>query len=399
MFGSGKTIVAAIALYIAVKNGYQGTMMAPTTILANQHYLELKKYFDALDIHVDLLTGSTTKKQKQEILERLSLGKIDILFGTHALIEDNVEFKNLGLVITDEQHRFGVRQRVKLSNKGVMPDTLVMTATPIPRTLAIMLYGDLDLSIIDELPPGRKTIKTYAVPESIEERIDRFIAGQIDEGRQVYVVCPLVEESELMDLKSAVEVAGKYKEVTFKKYRVEYLHGKMKNKEKDEVMTRFKEGKIDVLISTTVIEVGVNVPNATVMVIENADRFGLAQLHQLRGRVGRGNHQSYCILKTANRSREAYERLKVMEKSNSGFDVAEQDLELRGPGDFFGNRQSGLPEFRIANLLRDVTVLKEAQIAAKEIIENDPRLEKEENKMLKAKIERNFGERLKNIGT
>lgn len=399
MFGSGKTIVAALALYIAVKNGYQGAMMAPTTILANQHYLELNKYFENLNIRTSLLTGNTKKKEKNEILENLKSGKIDILFGTHALIEDTVVFENLGLVITDEQHRFGVKQRVKLASKSTTPDTLVMTATPIPRTLAIMLYGDLDISIIDELPPGRKEIKTYAVPESMEERIDIFISKQIDEGRQVYIVCPLVEESEEMDLKSAVEVAKKYKEIIFKNYRVEYLHGKMKNSEKDDIMTKFKNHEIDVLISTTVIEVGVNVPNATVMVVENSDRFGLAQLHQLRGRVGRGNYQSYCILKTATKAREQYERLKIMEKSSSGFVVAEKDLELRGPGDFFGNRQSGLPTFKIADLLRDVKLLKEATEASKEIIQRDPLLEKPENKLIQSKIQRNFGERINNIGT
>ena len=397
--GSGKTIVAAIAMYIAVKNGYQAALMAPTTILANQHFDELSKYFEKLGITTSIITSSTTKKNKELIVQKLKNKEIDIIIGTHSLIEDNIEFANLGLVITDEQHRFGVMQRMKLANKGKAVETLVMTATPIPRTLAIMLYGDLDLSIIDEMPPGRKPVKTYAVGESYENRVNQFIKKQIDEGRQVYVVCPLVEENEELDLKSVEMLYEKYKNEIFKEYSVEYLHGKMKNKEKDEIMNRFKDNKINILISTTVIEVGISVSNATIMVVENADRFGLAQLHQLRGRVGRGNFQSYCILKSNNKSQKSIQRLKIMEKSNSGFDVAEKDLELRGPGDFFGIRQSGMPEFKLANLLTDINVLKQAQIAAKEVISKDRYLKSEENKKLKKVLYSKFKEQLTNITT
>lgn len=397
--GSGKTIVAAIAMYIAVKNGYQASIMAPTTILANQHFLELKKYFDALNITCNIITSSTTKKQKEEITTQLKNHELDIIIGTHSLIEDNIEFAKLGLVVTDEQHRFGVKQRIKISTKGESVETLVMTATPIPRSLALMLYGDLDLSIIDELPPGRKPIKTYAVDKSYEHRINEFVKKEIKSGRQAYVVCPLVEENEEMDLQSVIELTNRYKSEEFKEFSVEYIHGKMKNKEKDEIMTRFKENKINILVSTTVIEVGVNVPNASIMIVEDADRFGLAALHQLRGRVGRGMYQSYCILKSNNKSVQSMERLKIMEKSSSGFQVAEKDLELRGPGDFFGIRQHGLPEFKLANLLTDINILKNAQILAKEIIQDDKNLEKEENYNIKRELFKKFGEQLRNIGT
>lgn len=397
--GSGKTMVAAIAMYIAVKNGYQAALMAPTTILANQHFDELSKYFLKLGITSEIITSSTTKKNKERIVEKLKNKEIDIIIGTHSLIEDNIEFNNLGLVITDEQHRFGVKQRIKLTSKGKIVDTLVMTATPIPRTLAIMLYGDLDLSIIDEMPPGRKPVKTYAVNESYESRVNEFVKKQIRQGRQVYVVCPLVEENETLDLKSVQEVYERYKNEIFKEFSVEYLHGKMKNKEKDDIMNRFKQNEINILISTTVIEVGISVSNATIMIIENADRFGLAALHQLRGRVGRGSFESYCVLKSNNRSQKSRERLQIMEKSNSGFEIAEKDLELRGPGDFFGIRQSGLPEFKLANLLKDIQVLKDAQDAAKAIIQKDKYLLSEENVKIKEAIYQKFGEQLKSIGT
>ncbi len=397
--GSGKTMVAACAMYIAVKNGYQSALMAPTTILANQHYDELSKYFEKLDIKCEIITSSTTKKNKERIVERLKNKEIDIIIGTHSLIEDNIEFNNLGLVITDEQHRFGVKQRLKLSNKGNIADTLVMTATPIPRSLAIMLYGDLDLSIIDELPPGRTPIKTYVVTDSYEERVNNFIKKQIREGRQVYVVCPLVEENEELDLKSVQEVYERYKNEVFTEFEVGYLHGKMKNKEKDEIMSNFKENKINILVSTTVIEVGISVSNATIMIIENADRFGLAALHQLRGRVGRGSFESFCILKSNNKSDKSRQRLKIMEKSNNGFEIAEKDLELRGPGDFFGIRQSGLPEFKLANLLKDVKILKDTQQAAKNVIENDRYLQKSENNELRKVLIEKFGEQMKIIGT
>lgn len=397
--GSGKTMVAALAMYMAVKNGYQASMMAPTTILANQHYDELSQYFEKLGINTAIITSSTTKKNKKEIVEKLKNNEIDILIGTHSLIEDDICFNNLGMVITDEQHRFGVKQRMKLSSKGNTVETLVMTATPIPRTLAIILYGDLDLSIIDEMPPGRSPVITAVRDESSEDKINAFLKSQINEGRQIYVVCPLVEENEELDLNSVSVLFEKYKNDVFSEYSVEFLHGKMKNKEKDEIMQRFKENKINILISTTVIEVGISVSNATVMVIENADRFGLAALHQLRGRVGRGKYQSYCILKSSNRSVNARERLKIMEKSNSGFDIAEKDLELRGPGDFFGIRQSGMPEFKLANLLTDTSILKSSQEAAKELIEKDRNFELEENAKIKEALFKKFGEQLNNIAT
>ena len=345
-------------------------------------------------IIVELLTGDVTKKNKTLILDRLKSGEIDILIGTHALIEDNVEFKNIGLVITDEQHRFGVRQRKILSSKGQKTDTLVMTATPIPRTLAIILYGDLDISIIDELPPGRQKIDTYAVRRNLEDRVNNFVKKEISAGRQAYVVCPLVEESEEMSgVKSVTEQLEYYKKV-FDEYRVEMLHGKMRPKEKDEIMTRFKNAEIDILISTTVIEVGVDVPNATMMVIENAERFGLAQLHQLRGRVGRGKFKSYCILKYDSKSDIVQKRMDIMQKTNDGFVISEKDLELRGPGDFFGTKQHGLPEFKIANLFVDVPILKKAQVVANTILEDDPNLILEDNLELKKKINELFIERI-----
>ncbi len=396
--GSGKTIVAAAAIYISTINGYQAAMMAPTTILANQHYLELKPLFDKLGFESEIVTSTTTKKQKEKIIERLKNGEINIIFGTHSLIENNIEFNKLGLVITDEQHRFGVKQRMKLTNKSINVETLVMTATPIPRTLALMLYGDLDLSIIDELPPGRKYIRTFAVDKSYESRINSFIAKEIDKGRQVYVVCPLVEENETLELKSVSQVYDEYISGELKQFKTEFIHGKMKAKEKDEIMRRFKNNEFSILISTTVIEVGVNVPNATMMIIEDADRFGLAALHQLRGRVGRGIHESYCILKSRIRSSKVMERLKIMEKSNNGFEIAEKDLELRGPGDFFGIRQSGLPEFKLADLLKDMQVLQITQVAVKELLSNDRLLEKEENRILKEEIYNEYGNQLKNIG-
>ena len=397
--GSGKTVIAALAMYVAVKNGYQAAMMAPTTILATQHYEDLSRIFNKLNISTDIITGKTTKKGKENIIEKLKNGEIDILFGTHAILEDNVEFNKLGLVITDEQHRFGVKQRMKLTGKAENIDTLVMTATPIPRTLALTLYSDLDVSIIDELPKGRKPIKTNAVfvNDQMEDRINTFICSHLDSGRQAYIVCPLIEESQDSDLTAATELYERYKTDVFSKYNVGFLHGKMKNKEKDEIMNDFKNKKIDVLISTTVIEVGVNVPNATIMVIEDADRFGLAALHQLRGRVGRGEYESFCILKTRSKSKTSMSRLKIMESSNNGFVIAEKDLELRGPGDFFGIRQHGLPEFKLANLLKDMKLLKVAIDAAKETLEKDPKLEKQENLNLKEMLRFKFGDMLNSI--
>ena len=394
--GSGKTMVAAIAMYLAVKNGYQAALMAPTTILANQHYIELSNYFSKFNIKVEIMTSSTTKRQKEKITNALKNKEIDIIIGTHSILEDNVEFNNLGLVVTDEQHRFGVKQRMKLSAKGNVVDTIVMTATPIPRSLAIILYGDLDLSIIDELPPGRKPIDTCVVNDSYNQRVYNFLRKQINEGRQVYVVCPLVEENEDLDLNSVEKLYQEYKD-EFKEYNVGILHGKMKNKEKDTIMKEFKDNHINILISTTVIEVGISVPNVTVMVIENADRFGLAALHQLRGRVGRGSAASYCILKSNNKSALSRQRLDIMRKSNNGFEIAQKDLELRGPGDFFGVRQSGMPEFKLANLLTDTRILEQTQEAVKEIVKNDKHLKRQENQKIKQVLYKKYGEQLNNI--
>lgn len=392
--GSGKTIVAMIAAYKCVKCGYQAAIMAPTAILASQHLESFNEILSKFGIRCELLISGITKKKKEDILNRLQNGEIDILIGTHALLEDDVVFKNLGLVVTDEQHRFGVRQRSIITQKGDNPDVLVMTATPIPRTLALILYGDLDISIIDELPPNRKAIDTFPVTKGMDERVNNFIKQQVDEGRQAYIVCPLVEENEEINAKSVLELAEKYKTEVFKNYRVEYLHGKMKQKEKDAIMEEFKNGNIDILISTTVIEVGVNVPNSNIMVVENAERFGLAQLHQLRGRVGRGEYKSYCILKYNGNSDIIRQRMNVMKATNDGFVISEKDLELRGTGEFFGTKQHGIPEFKIANLFEDIEMLKSVQAIAIKIIEKDPNLEKEENKLLKKFVDEKFGERI-----
>lgn len=391
--GSGKTVIAMLAMYKAFKNGYQAAMMAPTAILAKQHYENALKMFTPFGVKCALFTSELTKKQKEVLCEQLKNHEIDIAIGTHALIEDNIKFNNLGLVITDEQHRFGVRQRGMLSSKGESVDTIVMTATPIPRTLAIILYGDLDISIIDELPPGRQKIDTYAVTKNMEERVNEFARKELKEGRQVYVVCPLVEDSEQSDLKSVMARYEYYEEV-FKEYNVGILHGKMRPKEKDEIMSDFKNKKIDLIISTTVIEVGVDVPNATMMIIENAERFGLSQLHQLRGRVGRGSNKSYCILKYEAETKVVKERMSIMQKTNDGFLISEKDLELRGPGDFFGTMQHGIPEFKVANLFTDMKILKEAQTASKEILDKDVNLLSEDHRALKKKIDKLFSEKL-----
>ncbi len=388
--GSGKTIVAVISMYKAVISGFQAAMMAPTEILATQHYESLSGIFNQYNIKCELLVGSITKKKKDEILQSLLSGEIDIIGWTHAISQGNVEFQALGLVSTDEQHRFGVKQRTYLSQKGINPDVMVMTATPIPRTLALILYGDLDISIIDELPPGRKEIETYAVGEELKERIYKFIQKQISEGRQAYIVCPLIEESETMDLNSAQELYEFLKNDVFKEFQVALLHGKMNQSGKDEVMDGFKKGQIHILVSTTVIEVGVNVPNANMMVVFNAERFGLAQLHQLRGRVGRGEYQSYCILINESMNPISRERMRILQASNDGFKISEKDLELRGPGEFFGTRQHGLPELKVANLIRDIDILKRAQIDAQEIITKDPELKTEANYKLKEKIDEIF---------
>ncbi len=390
--GSGKTMVALCALLIAANSGYQGAMMAPTEILAHQHYEELCKYLEHFGFRVGLLTGSTPKKEKAVILKALKDGEINVLVGTHAIIEADVEFKNLAMCITDEQHRFGVNQRGKLFDKGKNPHFLVMSATPIPRTLALIMYSDLDVSIIDELPPGRKAVKTIYANEKDRPKIDSFLKERLKEDDQIYIVCPLVEETENSDdsLKNAVEYS-KVIEEKFPEYKVAFLHGKMKNSEKDEIMMRFKSGEIKILVSTTVIEVGVNVPNATVMMVENAERFGLSQLHQLRGRVGRGEKQAYNLLLSDNPSKNTMERLKVMVKTNDGFKISEKDLELRGPGDFFGTAQSGFIDMRIANFLTDVKTLNIVMEEAKDILSKDPHLERAENKLLRENVRKIFG--------
>ena len=389
--GSGKTVVAQLALANCVLNGYQGAYMAPTEILAKQHMESFKDFFEGTGIRVEVLTGSSTKKEAREILEDLASGQVDILIGTHALIEDRVEFASLGLVITDEQHRFGVNQRGRLTSKSENPDVLVMTATPIPRTLALILYGDLDISIIDELPPGRKPIETLAIEKRKRESYYMSkVRSEIEKGRQVYVVCPLVEESETLDLKSASEVYDELRYDFFKDLRVGLLHGKMKASEKDQVMEAFKNHELDILVSTTVIEVGVNVPNASLMIIENAERFGLAQLHQLRGRVGRGSEKSYCTLIYGSKTEICRHRMAIMEETNDGFKISEKDLELRGPGDFFGTRQHGLPELRVANLFKHMKILRLVQKEAREIYAQDPALRVKDNEGIRLKIEEMF---------
>ena len=367
--GSGKTMVAAAAAFCAARNGFQTALMAPTEILAEQHSASLDKLFAPLGIRVGLLTGSQTQKQKREAREALASGEIQVAVGTHALLTDATVFKNLGLVIADEQHRFGVAQRSRLAAKGADPHLLVMSATPIPRTLLLILYGDLEVSVLDELPPGREQVETFLVGESYRPRINAFIRKQAAEGHQSFVVCPAVEESEELGVKAAAAWAETLRSTVFPDLRVSLLHGQMKGSEKEQTMAAFARGEADVLVATTVIEVGVDVPNATLMVVEDADRFGLSQLHQLRGRVGRGQAKSYCILVTHNRNAETLGRLKALCKTNDGFRIAEEDLRLRGPGDFFGSRQSGLPAFRVADLSMDLGTLRQAQEASAQWIE------------------------------
>lgn len=380
--GSGKTIVALIALFNVVKNGYQGAMMAPTEILAKQHFYEAEKLYKDFNIKVELLTGSTTEKNKVIIKEKLAKGEIDILIGTHALIEDNVIFNNLGLIITDEQHRFGVGQRSKLGNKRENMDVLVMSATPIPRTLCLYMYGDLDVSIIDTLPPGRKPIDTFYLSTEEKSRVYNFALQEIEKGRQVYVVCPLVEENEDMKLSSVESLYEELKKSYFKSVEIAILHGKMSNKDKNFIMGEFKAGRIKVLISTTVIEVGVNVPNATMMIIENAERFGLSQLHQLRGRVGRGDFKSYCVLVANIKSETTKRRMEIMKKSSDGFYIAEQDLQLRGSGEMFGMRQSGDDGLILSDLSEDFQLFKTANVEAKKFFEKKD----EENQRILSEI-------------
>jgi len=366
--GSGKTVIAALALVKTVENGYQGAMMVPTEILAGQHYRTLTELFAPLGISVSILTGKLTRRAREQVLNKLKDGLVDVVIGTHALIQDTVEFKYLGLVITDEQHRFGVRQRSILQAKGNTPDVLVMTATPIPRTMALTVYGDLDVSSIRQLPPGRKPIKTFVRGSDRRRLVYKFIVDEVQNGRQAYVVCPLVEESEKIDAQSAVELYEELVQADLKDIRCGLVHGKMKAADKDAVMNAFYSGEIKVLVATTVIEVGVNVPNASVMVIEGAERFGLAQLHQLRGRIGRGGYQSYCILCSDNKNPETQERLTIMTKTNDGFILAEEDLKLRGPGQFFGTRQHGLPDLKIADIISDLSIFLEAKGAAEQTI-------------------------------
>lgn len=386
--GSGKTVVAASLIYSAVKNGFQCAFMAPTEILAAQHFKTLSKMMPN-NIRIALLTGSMTSKSKKETKADLSNGKIDVLIGTHAIITDDVHFASLGLVVTDEQHRFGVRQRCALSEKGKNPHVLVMSATPIPRTLSLIIYGDLDVSIIDEMPKGRQKISTYAVDSSYRKRVYNFVKKHLDRNLQAYIVCPLVEESE-SELTAATQYANQLAEKEFSQYKVGLLHGKMKPKDKKQVMQDFANGKIQLLVSTTVIEVGIDVPNAVLMVIENADRFGLSQLHQLRGRVGRGNEKSSCVLISDAKGEIAAKRLDIMCKTNNGFLIADEDLKIRGPGDFFGSRQSGLPELKIANLVEDMVTLRHTQAAAKKIFADDPELKKHTNSGLADAINRLF---------
>ncbi len=389
--GSGKTAVAAGVAFTAIRNGYQAAMMAPTEILAEQHARSLSALLEKGGIRVGLLTGSLTAAEKRQVLTDTAQGRIHLLVGTHALLSEGVSFARLGLVITDEQHRFGVAQRAALAAKGENPHLLVMSATPIPRTLALILYGDLDVSILDELPPGRQPIATFAVGSDKRERAYTYVRRHLDEGRQAYVVCPLVEDGET-DLASAAAFFEKLAAGPLRHYSLGLLHGRMKSAEKETVMREFAANRIQVLVATTVIEVGVDVPNAVIMVIENAERFGLAQLHQLRGRVGRGQYASTCILISDARNDEAVRRLRAMCETNDGFRIADEDLKLRGPGDFFGNRQHGLPNLKIADLMGDMPLFKEAQEAAARLMEEDPALETAENRPLQAEVDRLFSQ-------
>jgi ATP-dependent DNA helicase RecG len=391
--GSGKTVIAAIAMAKTVENGYQCAMMAPTEILAEQHYQTIKMLLDAQGVKIAVLTGSLNRSARDKLLDQIRTTQVDIIIGTHALIQEDVQFQNLGLVITDEQHRFGVKQRAKLQDKGVRPDILVMTATPIPRTMALTIYGDLDVSTIRQLPPGRKPIKTFLRGSDKRQKIYEFVVNEVKKGRQAYIVCPLIEDSETIESKSAVELYEQLSVSVFANIRCGLIHGKLRPQEKDEVMAAFYSGHIQILVATTVIEVGVNVPNATIIVIEGADRFGLAQLHQLRGRIGRGEYQSYCILISENKNQDTLERLEIMEKTTDGFRLAEEDLKLRGPGQFFGTRQHGLPDLKIADIIHDIDILLEARQAALDTISR-PEMSGLLLKLLKGHFRENFMEML-----
>ncbi|NSL51221.1 ATP-dependent DNA helicase RecG [Calidifontibacillus erzurumensis] len=385
--GSGKTVVAAIALYAAICAGYQGALMVPTEILAEQHATSLINIFEQHDISIALLTSSVKGKKRKDILERLQKGEIDLLIGTHALIQDEVNFHKLGLVITDEQHRFGVEQRRILREKGENPDVLFMTATPIPRTLAITVFGDMDVSVIDEMPAGRKKIETYWVKEQMFERVLQFIYKEVKKGRQAYVICPLIEESEKLDVQNAIDVHAMLVHYFPENIKIGLMHGRLHSSEKEEVMRKFSENEYHILVSTTVVEVGVNVPNATVMVVIDAERFGLAQLHQLRGRVGRGSEQSYCILIADPKSEIGIERMKIMTETNDGFELSQKDLELRGPGDFFGKKQSGLPEFKLADMVHDYKILEVARNDAIKLISSKIFWESDDFSLLRSYLE------------
>lgn len=387
--GSGKTVVAASVIYTAAKNGIQSAFMAPTDILARQHYSTLTKLFQGSKIKTQLLTGSLSAKKKNEIKEGIRSGETQVIIGTHALLTENTEFSKLGLVITDEQHRFGVKQRGALSNKGINPHTLVMSATPIPRTISLIVYGDLDLTVIDELPKGRQKISTYAVDTTYRDRIYAFIKKHLDKGLRAYIVCPLVEEND-SDITAVKQYAEKLSKEHFENYSVGLLHGKMKASEKEKVMSDFASGNINLLVATTVIEVGVDVPESVIMVIENAERFGLSQLHQLRGRVGRGSEKSYCILISDATGETTRSRLDIMCKTSDGFRIADKDLELRGPGDFFGSRQSGIPKMRIAALTQNMDTLRNSKLASEEILTKDPHLSLPENQRLRKAVKNLF---------
>lgn len=388
--GSGKTVVAVAAMMVAMGNGYQAALMAPTELLAEQHYLVLLEMLQGLGVEVVLLTGRLTAAEKRRAKEKIASGEAQVMIGTHALIQEGVEFARLGLVVIDEQHRFGVLQRAALREKGWNPDVLVMTATPIPRTLALTVYGDLDVSVIDEMPPGRKPISTHWKRSGQREQVYDAVRKLVHQGRQVYVVCPLIEESENLQAKAATDLGEHLKSSVFPDFTLAVLHGQMKPVEREEVMRRFRGGETQILVSTTVVEVGVDVPNACVMVVEDAERFGLAQLHQLRGRVGRGEHKSYCVLIADPGTDEGRERLRVVSRTDDGFEIAEEDLRIRGPGEFYGTRQSGLPSLRIANILRDVGILEESREDAFAIVKADPRLQSPEGTRLKAEIFKRF---------
>jgi ATP-dependent DNA helicase RecG len=393
--GSGKTIVALLACLHVVEWGYQAAIMAPTEVLAEQHYLNLHRWVEPLGIHIALLTSSIKGSEKEDLYRRIESGDVQLVIGTHAVIQEAVEFHRLGLAIVDEQHKFGVVQRGLLKKKGANPDVLVMTATPIPRTLAMTIYGDLDVSLIDEMPPGRMPVETKVFPEPARGKVYRIVEGEVREGRQAFIVYPLVEESEKLQLKDATRMAEHLQKDVFPEFRIGLLHGRMKSEEKEATMMEFKEGKIQILVATTVIEVGIDIPNASVMVVEHAERFGLSQLHQLRGRIGRGRYRSKCILLAQYRSsEEAKVRLRAMERTTDGFQIAEEDLELRGPGEFFGTRQSGLPDFRVAHIIRDTPILIEARKEAFRLVEEDPALIQPSHSRMKDALVRRWKGRL-----